>query len=171
MNIITLHEARKRTGLDLVSDRQIYFADFVTGRHGTVAEGQKAMARRYPLHEEIVDAGKEYFGARGYVVYPRGVTVNGSGVCPDFALLKGSKLVFVECLTAAWSDWDNLRRKAKLARHGSVVFLVEHPDFADLSDPERKRMFGRLRTMATVHGVYLYHPAKRSVSRLLPSTH
>jgi len=166
MKTITLQEARRRSGLDLLNDGQVFFADYLLGRSGTVAEGQKMMARMYPLHGEIVDAGKRFFASRGFDIYPRGLTVNGAGTCPDFAIFKQNRVTFVECLTAAWASWRTFTRKARLANYGGLVFIVEHPEFADLTNAERKRMIGRLRALSKIHQVYLYHPAKRAMSRL-----
>jgi hypothetical protein len=165
MKTITLQEARRRSGLDLLNDGQVFFADYLLGRSGTVAEGQKMMARMYPLHGEIVDAGKRFFASRGFDIYPRGLTVNGAGTCPDFAIFKQNRVTFVECLTAGWSDWRNLKRKSKLARHGQIAFIVEHPEFADLTAGERNRLAARLHILSKLFPVYLYHPAKRAVTR------
>lgn len=108
MRTITLQEAKKRTGFELLNDTQIHFFDYDLGRSGTVSQGQNEMARKYPLHGKMIDAGKKYFAERGYEIYPRGVTVNGVGACPDFALFKGNKIYFVECLTAVWADRRNI---------------------------------------------------------------
>jgi hypothetical protein len=166
MRTLTLQEARRRSGLDLLSDRQVFFADYLTGRSGTAAEGQRMMARRYPLHEEMVEMGKRFFAAQSFEIYPRGVTVNGSGVCPDFAIFRKANITFVECLTAGWSDWRNLKRKTKLAKHGQIAFIVEHPEFADLTTGERTRLAARLRILSKLFPVYLYHPAQRAITRL-----
>jgi len=164
MKTITLQEARRRSGLDLLNDGQVFFADYLLGRSGTVAEGQKMMARRYPLHGEMIDAGKRFFASRGFDIYPRGLTVNGAGTCPDFAIFKKDAVTFVECLTAGWSNWRNLKRKARLARHGQIAFIVEHPEFADLTAGEKNRLAARLRILSKLFPVYLYHPGKRILS-------
>jgi len=166
MRTLTLQEARRRTGLDLLNDAQIGFADYVTGRCGTVADGQKKMARRYPLHEEMVEAGKRFLASKGYEIYPRGLTVNGTGTCPDFAAFQKDRVTFVECLTAGWTDLSTFRKKARLAKYGRVAFIIEHPEFADLSAGERRRMVGRLRALSRIYPVFLYHPDRRALSRI-----
>ena len=166
MRTLTLQEARKRTGLDLLNDRQIFFTDYVAGRFGTVADGQKRMACRYPFHEEMVQEGKRFFAAKGYEIYPHGLTVNGSGTCPDFAAFRNDRVIFVECLTSGWASVDVFKKKARLARYGKVAFIIEHPEFAELPGAKRRRLTGRLAALSRIYPVFLYHPDRRALSRV-----
>lgn len=161
---VTMQEARQRTNLWLLNDKQVWFADYVTGRFGTVAEGQKRVNRRYPLHGRMIDDAKAFFARRAVEIYPRGLTVDGVGTCPDFAFFQGSKITFVECLTAAWTDWPNLKKKMRLAPFGNLAFVVEKPDAADLPARQRRSLANRLAILSRLHGVYVYDPESRSVS-------
>lgn len=163
---VTMQEARQRTNLRLLNDNQVWFADYVTGRVGSVAEGQKRMNRRYPLHGRMIDDAKAFFARRGMEIYPRGLTVDGAGTCPDFAFFRGREITFVECLTAAWTDWPNLKKKMRLAPFGDLAFVVEKPEAAGLPARQARSLANRLAILSKLHGVYVYDPESRRVSPL-----
>lgn len=162
---LTLEEARRRTKLDLLSDRQIRITDYLLGRQGTVASLQSEMSRKYPLHGEMIRFGMSYFASKGYEIYPRGIAVRDVYACPDFAFFKGDKIHFVECLTAAWTDRETLRKKTRLAKHGGLIFIVEHPECADLKNGERKQTLARLAMLSRLYPVYMYDAEKRTLAK------
>ncbi|HUI28829.1 MAG TPA: hypothetical protein VLX91_01340 [Candidatus Acidoferrales bacterium] len=121
---MTLKEARIRTGFDLLSDDELSYWSWSTGS-GSVREGQRSMERKYPLHRLIRRTALKYFKQHKWDIYPRGITVNGTGTCPDFAIFNQRKIIFIECLTERFVETSNVKKKRGVEKFAEIRFVVE----------------------------------------------
>jgi len=151
MNYITLTEGRRRTGIELIPDTRVYCRD-VLGRLMTVREAQRIMERRYPRHKRIRLISHKHFAARGYELYPYGVTAGEVRSCPDFAILCGSRLVFIECLTAFWTRQEKLKQKAAVDQFAPIWFIIE--DAHKNNFPRAQDFYNYLRRVRRLAGTY-----------------
>ena len=165
MGTITLKEARRRSGLDLISDKGLSFYDPLFGS-GEVRDGQKKMERWYGRHDVIRESATKYFLERDYDVYPRGITVDGIGTCPDFAFFRKRKLTFVECLTEGWVYRWNTLKKRRVEKFAPIVFVVEDKPSDEFTKPYQKRdYFNRVRRLATKCDVFWCNMETRQIKR------
>ncbi len=167
MGTITLKEARRRTGLDLISDKDLPYYDPLFGS-GSVRDGQRRMERRYRRHEAVRECATRFFLNKGYDVYPRGITVNGTGTCPDFAFFQRRRITFVECLTAGWVYRWNTQKKRRVEEFAPIIFVVEEPSTVEFEKSYRKRDYlNRVRRLASHCGVFWCNPKSGIVKRFV----
>ncbi len=154
IRVLTIREARQRTGLDLVSDR---YVKCNTSRWGllTVAEAQKRMERLNPAHKDIREAAMHFFASKGLQIYPRGITVRDIMTCADFAIFSNSRISFAECSTAGWVESEDIRKKKRLAKYGKLIFVIEHSRNTLLGNRRRDVLrLKRVENLARHHRIY-----------------
>lgn len=165
MPIVTLREARRRTKLDLVSEKGLLCNDLIRGITD-ISKNQKQMEAKYPRHKEIREGAIRYFLSKGYDVYPRGITVNFSGVCPDFAIFHSNQIIFVECLTAAWTNRHTVARKKKIVKFAPLIFIIEDKPIGELEEAREKiRLKSRVKNIAKRNSVYWFNPKMNNLRR------
>src|SRR5262245_19567200 len=125
MPTITLADLRRRTRLDLVSDRYAFYLNDRLGGYESARDGQRRNERSYPGHRSIRLAAVRHFLRRGLTVYPQGVGVDGIRTCLDFAILRRSQILFVECLTPFWMDRSSVTRKRRILECAPLIFVLE----------------------------------------------
>ena len=152
---ISLKEARLRSKLPLVSDKDLPYFDSRIG-FNSVRDGQKRMESRYINHRLLRECATKHFFEKGLEVYPRGIAVDGSGTCLDFAFFKKNQIIFVECLTAHWVRKSNTMKKCKVEDHAPLIFIVEDPTIVEFSKAYGKRNYqSRLKRLALNSKVFL----------------
>jgi hypothetical protein len=165
MPTVTLKEARKRTGLDLVSDRDLPIWDELRGS-GSVRNSQRDMERRYPRHREIRTNAMQYFLNEGFELYPRGITVNGTGTCPDFAIFRGKKIKFIECLTESWVNAEMIKRKSQVEPFAPIAFVIEDKPKEEFQTPKDRLDYQRrIKILSKRATFYLYNPLTKRIHR------
>ena len=165
MGIITLKEARRRSGLDLISDKNLPFYNPIFGL-GRVRDGQKRMERRYKRHDAVRESATSFFLSKGYDVYPKGITVNGTGTCPDFAYFRRSQIIFVECLTEGWVYRWNTVKKRRVEQFAPIIFVVEKPSTVKFQKSYGRRdYFERILRLAAECKVFWCDPKPRTIKR------
>lgn len=135
---ITLKEARKRSNLDLISDKDIGYYDH-RGVPTNVRESQKETEKRYPAHKYLREHSIKYFLAKEHDVYPRGIAIRNIYASPDYAIFKKEKLIFVECLTAHMVRTENTVKKRKVEPYAEIIFVVEDPSIVNFVKSYHKR--------------------------------
>ena len=165
MGIITLKEVRRRSKLDILSDKELPFYDPYFGG-GTVRSGQKRMENKYQRHEVVRRLATEYLLMKGYDVYPKGVTVNGAGTCPDLAFFRGKHIIFVECLTEGWVYHFNTLKKRRIERFAPIVFFIENKPLDEFNNRYKyRRYLERVRRLAAKCSVWWCNPITKKVNR------
>ena len=165
MPTIALREACRRTKLDLISEKWLFCNDPIRGITN-ISENQKRMEARYPRHREIRKGAIRYFLSKGYDVYPRGITVNFSGTCPDLATFRANQIVFIECLTSSWTNRYNITRKRKIEKYGPLAFIIEEKPQKEFETVrEGTEYIRRVRTIAKKNSVYWFNPIKKSLRK------
>lgn len=163
---MTLKEARRRTGFYLRSDAELPYYDQRTGS-GTAREGQEAMERKYPRHRIIRRAALRFFSSLNVEIYPRGATVDGTGTCPDFFIMRGNELIFIECLTEHKVEADYIKKKRQVERFAPIHFVVEAKPTNEFNS--KKDILGylnRVRRLARVCKVYWCNPLNKKIWRV-----
>jgi hypothetical protein len=159
MGIINLKEARRRTKLNLLPDKDLPYWDPITGP-GTARNGQRKMEQRNPRHRQIREAAINYFLRRGFDVYPRGVTVNGTGTCPDSAIFRGGRIIFVECLNEHRVYQDFVNKKRRIEEYPPIMFIVERKPPEEFRLPHQRISYQkRISRVASRNTVYSYDPS------------
>lgn len=165
MQFLTLKEARKRTKLDLISDRNIYHRDYFRGLV-QVRRSQMETERRYPRHKEIRESAIKFFAARKYEIYPHGIAIDGIYACPDFAIFRGNRIIFVECLTADWVNFRTVRDKEKVRDFVPIVFITENKPRNEFRLGNEYYNFNRrLQRLAHTCILYAFDPLTKRVGR------
>lgn len=128
-SVISLSEARKFTGLDLISAREI---DSTLGQTYHELEGNSESKS----HQSAREQGISFFCSLGYKVFPEGVGVVGTYTLADFVAVRKHRTVFVEVLSDTNIKTEVLQRKALLQEHGELCFILfsgtKRSDKADL---------------------------------------
>jgi hypothetical protein len=168
MGTITLKEARRRTKLDLISDKGLFCNDPIRGITD-ISKSQKQMEARYPRHKLIREGAIRYFLAKGHDVYPRGITVNFSGTCPDFAIFNSNQIIFVECLTAAWTNRYIIARKRRIEKFAPLIFIIEDKPKAEFEKAREKiRLKTRVKNIGKRTRVYWFNPKTENLRKCRP---
>jgi hypothetical protein len=115
--LLTLAMARERTGLDLVSAREISFDH----RHSYHEMEEDSESKS---HRSARDQGIKYFCSIGYHVFPEGVGVRGTFALADFIALREHRIVFVEVLSDKNVKKATLEKKAQIQNHGELCFIL-----------------------------------------------
>ncbi len=97
MGIIDLKEARRRTGLNLLPNKNLPYWNPITVP-GTARNRRRRMEQRNSRHRQIREAAIKYLLHQGFDVYPCGITVDGTGTYPAFVMSRRDRIIFVECL-------------------------------------------------------------------------
>lgn len=167
MGKITLKEARKRSRLDLISDKDLPFDNPIYG-FGTVRAGEKEMEKRYGRHDVVRIYAMDYFLDQGFDVYPRGVTVNGIGTCPDFAIFRRNKIIFIEILTEGWVYHWNTLKKRRVEEYAPIYFVLEDPAIIKFRKSYEKRDYiNRIQRLASYCRVFLCDPSTGIVKKFV----
>jgi hypothetical protein len=115
--LITLEDARRATGLDLVSARETPTGDGFS-YHDIEEESES------PSHKSARDKGIGYFRSIGYHIFPEGVGVRGTYTFADFLAVREHRAVFVEVLSDTNIRPETLQKKAQLQTHGELCFVL-----------------------------------------------
>ncbi|PQA89222.1 hypothetical protein [Hyphococcus luteus] len=116
---ISLEQARKATGLDLVSTRDVISPQGLSYHQlETKSEGV--------AHCKAREDAIKWFTSRGYLVYPEGVGVAGVYTFADFLAVRAEngRTVFVEILSDAGVKPETIIRKRALQIHGELCFVL-----------------------------------------------
>lgn len=155
---INKREAIRRTGLELISDTELYFYNRISGNLENVRETQRNMEKKYPTHRLIRLAAINYFLSKGYDIYRYGITVFGVGTCPDFAIFKKNQIIFVECLTLAWTEGPDIRKKRRVEKYAPLIFAVDDASSAEFDSSNEKIHYSkRIRRIAEKNSVYWFN--------------
>jgi hypothetical protein len=115
--VLSLAEARRITGRDLVSAREI--ASEEGKSYHQMEEDSESRS-----HQSARDEGIDFFCSVGYQVFPQGVGVRGTYTLADFLAIRGNRAVFVEVLSDTNVRAETLQRKAQLQQHGELCFVL-----------------------------------------------
>lgn len=162
---MTLTEARRRSGLDLLSDKDMPIVDPIRG-YSNPRDGQRYMEKRYPRHRIIRQTALRYFLRNYSDVYRRGVGVNGSSTCLDFAFFKRNQLTFVECLTEHNVALETIKKKRRVQKFALLYFVVEDKPKSEFET--RGRYSGYLRRierLAKRSTVFWCDPITKTIRR------
>jgi hypothetical protein len=157
---MTLNEARKRTGLDLLSDDAIPWS--WRPDSGSVRARQRDMESRYPVHKHLRRIALRYFRSRNWELYPRGVAVHGTATCLDFAILRHRRIIFVECLTEHFVYQDTIQKKRGVEGVAEIRFVVEDKSRRQFTTIQDHRDYlKRVRWLAARCVVYWCNPTTK----------
>jgi hypothetical protein len=115
--LISLAEAKARSGLDLVSADEIASG---VGASYHEMEGQAESKSHRSAREHCI----MYLSAIGYDIFPAGVGVKGTYALADFVAIRSSRTVFVEVLSDANVVEDTIAKKLQLQTHGELCFVL-----------------------------------------------
>lgn len=115
--ILSLVQARKRTGLDLVPARE-------TNSYNGQSYHEMEEESQSKSHLSAKEEGIDFFCSVGYQVFPEGVGVCGTYTLADFLAIRGNRIVFVEVLSDTNIKAETLQRKSQLQQHGELCFVL-----------------------------------------------
>lgn len=163
---MTLRELRRMSTLGILSDKDMPIWDPIRGLPNAQA-GQRFMERRYPRHRIIRQSALKYFRNKYKYVYPRGIGVQGTGTCLDFAFLRGNQLVFVECLTEYSIDSDTIRKKRAVEKYAPLYFIVEDKPKSEFDTPKRRMQYLRYVFHLSRHFIVFWcNPITKQIRRV-----
>lgn len=114
--IIEISEAKKITGLNLVSAKEVFSEN---GSSYHELEEQTESKSHDIAREEAI----KYFRSIGYKVYPYGVGIAGIYTLADFLATNNGRTIFVEVLSDSNIKSETFARKAQLQDFGELCFV------------------------------------------------